>query len=242
MSTSFIEQLGNSPYPGRGVFLGLTPNKRHAVLAYFIMGRSENSRNRVFIEDGDTLRIVPFDNKKVKDASLILYDPVRVCGDFVIVANGDQTDTICEALKSGKSFEDALRTRSFEPDAPNYTPRISGLLSLRKEEGTDFFYKLSILKAQDKKGGKTQRSFFEYEGEAGAGSLITTYQKNGEPLPSFEGEPLKLRTFDDIEAFTNEIWSALNEENRVSLYVRYIDIATGDTQSRLCNKNQQTGE
>ncbi len=239
MKQSFFERLGNNSYPGRGVFIGLTPNGRQAVLAYFIMGRSENSRNRVFVEDGDTLRIFPFDKARVRDASLILYAPVRVCGDFVIVANGDQSDTIYVALQSGRSFEDALRTRSFEPDAPNDTPRISGLLSL---DGADFSYKLSILKKQEGKGKKTQRSFFEYEGEAGAGHLITTYQADGEPLPSFEGEPLKLCTRDDIDVFLNEVWSALDEKNRVSLYARYIDIATGETQSRLCNQNQQTGE
>ena len=226
------ETLRGNTYPGRGVLLGLTPGGDRAVIAYFIMGRSANSRNRVFEDRGDTLTILPFDLSKVEDASLIIYDPVTALGEYTIVGNGDQTRTVRDFLSRGEGFEDALRTRTFEPDVPNRTPRISGLLQRHKGA---FSYKLSILKSTD--GEACLRAFYEYEIKPGEGRLITTYEHDGDPLPSFSGEPLEIRTNNDIDAFTNEVWDALDEDNRVSLYVRYIDAKSGAFESRLINKN-----
>lgn len=234
MTYDIGEYLKGNAYPGRGVLLGLTPGGEHAVLAYFIMGRSANSRNRVFAEHGDGLRILPFDASKVEDPSLIIYDPVRVKGDITIVGNGDHTDTVFDFISRGESFEDALRTRCFEPDAPNWTPRISGLLQRRNGE---FFYKMSMLKSAEGKGISCLRAFYEYEAKPGRANLITTYMCDGSPLPSYEGEPAAINTRNDIGEFTDELWSALNADNRISLYVRYIDRKSGAFESRLINKN-----
>ncbi len=235
---SFSERLGGNPYPGRGLFIGMTPNGQNAVLAYFIMGRSDNSRNRIFVEKGDTVTILPFDESKVEDASLIIYEPVRSCGGDIVVGNGDQTATICDCLAAGKSMEEALRSRTYEPDAPHYTPRISGLLHFENE---GFSYKLSILKCADEAGGPCMRAFYEYAPQAGMGHFLSTYASNGTPLPSYAGEPAALTTENDIDAQLTAIWNALNEENRISLYLRFVDLKTGEAQSRLRNKNEHTG-
>lgn len=230
-----FEYLKNNTYPGRGVMIGQTPNGKNAVLAYFIMGRSENSRNRVFVASQGGIKTEAYDPSKLSDPSLIIYAPVRVIGDSTIVTNGDQTDTIYDFMKEGKTFKEALRTREFEPDAPNYTPRISGLYT--KKEGS-FSYELSILKS-----GITpdvcERQFFEYEKPiAGKAHIIHTYKKDGNPIVSFQGEPAIIDTNDDINSFTDELWNSLNEENRVSLFVRYIDLETGKEETKIINKNK----
>ena len=224
--------LRGNDYPGRGVLLGKSPDGK-AVLAYFLMGRSENSRNRVFCAQGDDVMIFPFDEGKVKDPSLIIYAPVRTEGLQTIVTNGDQTDTILHHLRQGGSFQTALNTRSFEPDAPNLTPRISGLLHLG--EG-DFTYELSILKSADAAGSACNRYYYRYAGLSGLGHLIHTYEENGNPLPTFQGEPRRMDIPADIDAFTDALWTGLNAENRISLYVRYTDPLTGRYESRLVNK------
>ena len=231
------EALSGNRYPGRGIVLGMSGDGRSARVAYFIMGRSENSRNRVFVKtDASTLMTQAHDPSKMKDPSLIIYAPVRVLGSTMIVTNGDQTDTIRDALLSGGTFEGALRTRTFEPDAPNYTPRISGLV--RVENGTARFA-LSILKSSSGHPDATLRTFFEYDGfSGGEGAMIHTYRCDGNPLPSFEGEPEKVTIKGDIDTFTNEVWESLNEDNKVSLFVRYIDIATGEADTRIVNKNK----
>ena len=224
--------LRGNDYPGRGVLLGKSPDGK-AVLAYFIMGRSENSRNRVFCAQGDDVMIFPFDEGKVKDPSLIIYAPVRTEGLQTIVTNGDQTDTILHHLRQGGSFQTALNTRSFEPDAPNLTPRISGLLHLG--EG-DFTYELSILKSADAAGSACNRYYYRYAALPGLGHLIHTYEENGNPLPTFQGEPRRVDIPADLDAFTDALWTGLNAENRISLYVRYTDPLTGRYESRLVNK------
>lgn len=232
---NLTEYLGGNEYPGRGVLLGRSENGNSAVAAYFIMGRSENSRNRVFEEDGQGLKTKAFDISKMSDPSLIIYSPVRVMENRTIVTNGDQTDTICEFLKSGKSFEEALRTRTFEPDAPNFTPRISGLLELK--EGMRFT--LSILKSGDGSPETALRQFFEYDSPAaGEGRLIHTYSGNGDPLPSFEGEPVRVSLEGSIDDFTHELWNALNENNKISLFVRFINLKTGLMETRILNQNR----
>lgn len=227
------EILRENEYPGRGIIIGKSADGTKAVFAYFIMGRSENSRNRVFVENGDGLVIHPFDASKVEDPSLIIYSPVRVCGKKVIVTNGDQTDTIYDNLVKGNTFENALDTRCFEPDEPNYTPRISGILDFENE----FSYKLSILKSADTSGSGCNRFTFSYNPVAGVGHFIHTYAGNGNPIPGFSGEPEVIAVGNDLDKYTKFIWDNLNAENRVSLYVRLIDIESGTFESRMINKN-----
>lgn len=228
------EELGSTVYPGRGILLGRSADGKKAVIGYFIMGRSVNSRNRVFVTDGDGLKTKAFDESKMVDPSLIIYNPVLVLGDTQIVTNGDQTDTIYTFLKEGRTFEEALRTRTFEPDSPNYTPRISGIIDSKTGA-----YKLSVLKSDCGDESSVQRFFYEYaQPKAGEGHFIHTYMGDGEPLPSFEGEPQLVSIPNDIETFTNTVWESLNEENKVSLFTRFIDLETGETESRICNKNE----
>ena len=231
------QELSSNAYPGRGIVIGKSDCGKYAVTAYFIMGRSENSRNRVFIEDGKGIRTEAFDPSLMSDPSLIIYAPVRVLGDTTIVTNGDQTDTIYEGLTAGKTFEQALRGREFEPDAPNYTPRISGILEVR---GGKYSYAMSILKSDEGDPSNCLRYTFTYENpKAGEARFIHTYAGDGNPLPSFEGEPTLLELPQaDIDALTQLIWNSLNEDNKVSLFVRTIDIATGLTETRIVNKNQ----
>lgn len=228
------ELLRSNPYPGRGIVLGRSADDTKAVIAYFIMGRSENSRNRVFVETPDGIRTQAFDPSKMTDPSLIIYNPVRVFGASTIVTNGDQTDTIREGLAAGKTFSQALHTRTFEPDEPNYTPRISGLV---KKEGD---YVLSILKSADGDPASCRRYFFTYEKPlAGQGHFIHTYMGDGNPLPSFEGEPEQITiTSETPQEFAQLIWSNLNEDNKVSLFVRYIDLMTGNWETVILNKHQ----
>lgn len=229
------ELIKDNSYVGRGIVVGKSEDGKKAVFAYFIMGRSENSRNRVFKEEGDDVTIYPFDASKVEDPSLIIYSPVRKSGNSVIVTNGDQTDTIYDYLKVGKSFEEALETRCFEPDAPNFTPRISAIL--RFEEG-DFSYKLSILKSADEDGTACNRYTFCYEPLNGLGHFIHTYNCDGNPIPTFTGEPERVKIPNDIAAFANNLWNNLNEANKISLYVRYTDLSTGKYEKVLFNKNK----
>lgn len=228
-------ELQNNAYPGRGIIIGKSADGKYAVTAYFIMGRSENSRNRVFVEDGEGIRTQAFDPSKMKDPSLIIYAPVRVLGNKTIVTNGDQTDTIYEGMDKQLTFEQSLRSREFEPDAPNYTPRISGIMHV---ENGAYNYAMSILKSNQGDPSSCNRYTFAYENpKAGEGRFIHTYMGDGNPLPSFEGEPELVGLAGDIDAFTNSIWNALNADNKVSLFVRYIDIATGKYETRICNKN-----
>lgn len=226
--------LNENTYPGRGIVIGKTPDGEKAVFAYFIMGRSENSRNRIFIENGDDVVIHPFDASKVEDPSLIIYSPIRKLGDKLIVTNGDQTDTVYDGLVAGKSFEEALRSRCFEPDAPNFTPRISGILDFAN---AGFAYKMSILKSGDEKGSVCNRYTFEYDPINGLGHFIHTYNCDGNPIPTFTGEPERVAMVNDIDEYTNILWSNLNEKNKISLYVRYIDIKSGNVENRMINKN-----
>ena len=225
--------LQNHAYPGRGILLGRSADNKKAVVAYFIMGRSANSRNRVFEVTEDGIRTRAFDESKMEDPSLIIYPPVRQVGDDLVVTNGDQTDTIRDFLLAGKTFAEGLRTRCFEPDPPNYTPRISGLLA------KDGSYKLSILKSADGNPDCNHRFFYEYDAPvAGTGHFIHTYQENLDPLPSFEGEPRKVACdLPDAAALSEMLWANLNEENKVSLYVSYIDLATGEAETIITNKN-----
>lgn len=231
-----IDELikGNS-YVGRGIIIGKTPDSKKAVSAYFIMGRSANSRNRIFVERDDAVFTEPFDSSKVEDPSLIIYAAVREYENKLIVTNGDQTDTIYDFVKEGKCFNSALQTREFEPDAPNFTPRISGMLTF---ENNDFTYKMSILKSADEKGSACNRYFFSYKPLAGLGHFIHTYVCDGNPLPTFQGEPERIATSNDIEEFTNTLWDALDVDNKISLYVRYTDLESGDTESMLINRNK----
>ena len=217
-------------YPGRGIVLGKTADGKQSVTAYFIMGRSENSRNRVFLQEPDGIRTEAHDPAKLKDPSLIIYHPVRQLGDDLIVTNGDQTDTIRDFMAEGKSFEEALRTRQFEPDGPNWTPRISGLL---KKDGS---YLMSILKSADPEGSACARYTFEYPGIAGVGHYLPTYLNDGDPIPTFQGEPERVAIDGDIDAFTQKIWENLNEANKISLYVRFTDLETGAYQETIVNK------
>ncbi len=229
--------LSENAYPGRGIVIGKSEDGKSAVAAYFIMGRSENSRNRIFAEDKTGIRTQAFDPAKLSDPSLIIYAPVRVLGNKTIVTNGDQTDTIYSLMDRQQTFEQALRTREFEPDAPNYTPRISGILHM---EDASFNYAMSILKSNNGDPGSCSRFTFAYEHpKSGEGHFIHTYMGDGNPLPSFEGEPKWIRMEGGIDAFTDSIWNALNEENKVSLFVRYIDLATGAFESRIKNKNER---
>ena len=229
------ELQGNS-YPGRGIIIGRSADGTKAVTAYFIMGRSENSRNRVFVEDGEGIRTQAYDPSKLTDPSLIIYAPVRVLGNKTIVTNGDQTDTIYEGMDKQMTFEQSLRCREFEPDAPNYTPRISGIMHI---ENGNYSYAMSILKCNNGSPEGCNRYTFAYENPAaGEGHFIHTYQCDGNPLPSFEGEPKLIEIPDDMGAFTDMLWNSLNAENKVSLFVRYIDIATGTYETKIVNKNQ----
>ena len=233
-ATCIFENLKSNSYPGRGVMIGKSACGRYAVTAYFIMGRSVNSRNRVFVEDGEGLRTEAYDPALLYDPSLVIYSPVRVLGGYTIVTNGDQTDTVYDYLRDGKSFEDALRTRTFEPDPPIYTPRVSGLIAI--SDG-DLTYKLSILKSTDGDPASAQRFFFDYESKAGLGHFIHTYKCNGDPIPSFEGEPTPVKLSGDIDELTKKLWESLDEDNKVSLFVRYIDLESGKTETRIVNKN-----
>lgn len=233
---SLQQELECNAYPGRGIVIGRSKNGKYAVTAYFIMGRSENSRNRIFVEEGEGIRTQAFDPSKLSDPSLIIYAPVRVLRNCTIVTNGDQTDTIYELMDQGMTLEQALRTREFEPDAPNYTPRISGILNI---ENGHFDYAMSILKSNHGNPECCNRYTFTYDyARAGEGRFIHTYQGDGNPLPSFVGEPKLVEIEDDIDGFTNMIWNSLNEENKVSLFVRYIDIITNTYETRIINKNQ----
>lgn len=232
---SIEQELKSNAYPGRGIILGKSPDGKKAVAAYFIMGRSENSRNRVFVEEGEGIRTQAYDPSKLTDPSLIIYAPVRVLGNKTIVTNGDQTDTIYEGMDKQLTFEQSLRQREFEPDAPNYTPRISGIMHV---ENGKYNYAMSILKSSDGDPSGCNRYTFAYENpKAGEGHFIHTYMHDGDPLPSFEGEPKQIAVPDDIEEFTKLLWNSLNEENKVSLFVRYIDIETGAHETTITNKN-----
>lgn len=233
---SLEQELKSNAYPGRGIVIGRTPDGTHAVAAYFIMGRSTNSRNRVFVEDGEGIRTQAFDPSKLTDPSLIIYAPVRVLGNKTIVTNGDQTDTIYEGMDHQMTFEQSLRSRKFEPDGPNYTPRISGILHL---ENGSYNYAMSILKSNDGDPDSCHRYTFAYENpKAGQGHFIHTYMHDGDPLPSFEGEPKRVEIDGTIDEFTGMVWNSLNQDNKVSLFVRFIDIATGTYETRIVNKNK----
>lgn len=228
----FTDMLSTNTYPGRGIMLGITPDGTKSVVAYFIMGRSVNSRNRVFIQEADGIRTEAHDPSLMKDPHLIIYHPVREAGCGLIVTNGDQTDTIWEYLARGESWEAALRTRMFEDDGPNWTPRISGLLA------GDGSYKMSILKAADPEGNACSRFFWEYPATAGLGHFLHTYVCDGNPvIPTFQGEPERVATENDIDTFTDSVWNALNEQNKISLFVRYTDLKTGCCEQRIINKN-----
>ena len=229
------QDLAGNSYPGRGIVIGQSADGKNAVIAYFIMGRSVNSRNRVFVEEGAGIRTQAHDPAKLSDPSLVIYAPVRVLREDTIVTNGDQTDTIYDFLKEGKTFEEALRTRTFEPDGPNYTPRISGIVE--RGEGS-FTYKLSILKSCGGDPDFAQRFFFEYAPKAGLGHFIHTYKQDGDPIPSYEGEPTPVSIEGDIDAFTASLWENLNEDNKVSLFTRFINLETGKAETRIVNKNQ----
>ena len=232
---NLAEELSATTYPGRGIVIGRTPDGKKAAIAYFIMGRSENSRNRVFVTEGEGIRTEAFDPAKLEDPSLIIYAPVRVRGTDTIVTNGDQTDTIFENMDQGDTFEESLRNREFEPDAPNYTPRISGVLHI---EG-DYTYEMSILKSNNGDPDQCLRFTFGYDNPlAGEGHFIHTYKCDGNPIPSFEGEPTLVSVEGDIDEFTKNVWESLNEDNKVSLYTRFIDLATGEFEDRIVNKNQ----
>ena len=233
---SLQQELMENSYPGRGIVLGKSGNGKYAVSAYFIMGRSVISRNRIFVQDGEGIRTQAFDPSKLTDPSLIIYAPVRVLGNKTIVTNGDQTDTIYEGMDKQLTFEQSLRSREFEPDGPNYTPRISGVMHI--ENGT-FNYAMSILKSNNGNPESCNRYTFAYENPAaGEGHFIHTYKCDGNPLPSFEGEPKLIAIPDDMDAFADSLWNSLNADNKVSLFVRYIDIATGTYETKIINKNQ----
>lgn len=232
---SIAQVLSGNTYPGRGIILGKTPDGTKATAAYFIMGRSENSRNRIFVEDGDGIRTQAYDPSKMKDPSLIIYAPVRVLGNKTIVTNGDQTDTLYQLMDKQMTFEQALRTREFEPDAPNYTPRISGILHV---ENDTYNYALSILKSDNGNPAGCNRFTFAYNNPtAGEAHFIHTYKGDGNPLPSFEGEPVLVDVENEIDAYTKLLWNHLNEDNKVSLFVRYIDISSGKWETRIVNKH-----
>ena len=224
--------LSSNTYPGRGIVLGMTPDSKNSVAAYFIMGRSVNSRNRVFLEEPDGIRTEAFDPSKLADPSLIIYHPVRQVARSLIVTNGDQTDTIRDYLEQGLSLEQALRTREFEPDGPNWTPRISGLVL------PDGSYKMSILKSADAEGSACSRHFFEYPALPGVGHFLHTYVCDGNPIPTFQGEPERVKMDNDMDAFTKMLWESLNEDNKISLFVRYTNVQTGEVRQQILNKNR----
>ena len=229
------ELLKDNTYPGRGIVIGKTPDGTSAMTAYFIMGRSENSRNRIFVEKNGEVFTEPYDAAKVQDPSPIIYSAVRSFENHLVVTNGNQTDTIVEGLQAGKSFSEALAGREFEPDGPNFTPRISGMLTFGED---DFTYQMSILKSADAEGSACNRFTYSYEPKNGLGHFIHTYVCDGTPIPTFQGEPERIAVCDDIGEMTERIWNALNEQNKISLYVRYIDLKTGDTEDRMVNKHR----
>ena len=234
---SLEQELKENAYPGRGIVIGRSEDGKKAVSAYFIMGRSSNSRNRIFAVEGEGIRTEAFDPSNLEDPSLIIYAPVRVLGNKTIVTNGDQTDTIYEGMDKQLTFEQSLRCREFEPDAPNYTPRISGIMHV---ESGNYNYAMSILKSSNGNPDSCQRYTFAYENPvAGEGHFIHTYMHDGNPLPSFEGEPKLVGIEGDIDTFTDKVWESLNEENKVSLFVRFINIETGTYETRIINKNQK---
>ena len=228
------ELIKDNEYVARVIVIGKTADGKKAATAYFIMGRSENSRNRIFKEEGEDITIYPFDESKVEDPSLIIYHPIRKTGNKLIVTNGDQTDTIYDFVTAGKSFKEALETRQFEPDAPNFTPRISGMITF---DANDFVYSMSILKSMDAEGSECARYTFDYKPLKGLGHFIHTYECNGNPIPTFQGEPERVEIPDDIDEFAENLWNNLNEDNKISLYVRYIDLNDGSVQSVMYNKN-----
>lgn len=231
-----IESLiKDNSYVGRGIIIGKSEDAKNAVIAYFIMGRSDNSRNRIFKENENEVTIYPFDASKVEDPSLIIYSPIREINNSIIVTNGDQTDTIYNFIKDGKTFEDALETRRFEPDAPNFTPRISGIVNMFDN---DFSYKMSILKSADENGTECNRYTFSYSALSGLGHFIHTYNHDGNPIPTFTGEPERVAIMNDIDEFTEKLWNNLDNDNKISLYVRYIDINNHSVQNRMINKNK----
>ncbi|MBQ9262580.1 MAG: IMP cyclohydrolase [Clostridia bacterium] len=232
---SISELLKNNTYPGRGIVIGKSEDGKKAVAAYFIMGRSLNSRNRIFTEKNGEVFTEPFDVSKVEDPSLIIYAALRQYENNLIVTNGNQTDTIYEGLEQGLSFNRALESREFEPDAPNFTPRISGMLTF---QNADFTYQMSILKSIDAEGSACARFGFAYPSKPGLGHFIHTYVQDGNPIPTFQGEPERVKIGSDIDEITREIWQALNGDNKISLYVRTVDLATGEVENRLVNKNQ----
>ena len=233
---SLYELLKAKKYPGRGIVIGKTDTGKKAVVAYFIMGRSENSRNRVFKEEKEGIKTAAYDESKLTDPSLIIYSPVKLIDNKLIVSNGDQTDTIYEGLKSGLSFEMSLRKRSFEPDAPNYTPRISGLMEF---DNKGFSYALSILKSNEGNPDSCQRFIFNYdEPLRGEGHFIHTYEESSEVLESFKGVPVRVSLEDDMEEFTKKLWDSLDSDNKVSLFVRYIDLESGKSETKIINKNE----
>ena len=228
-------ELKNNEYPGRGIVIGRSADGSKAVTAYFIMGRSSNSRNRVFVTEGEGIRTEAFDPSKLEDPSLIIYHPVRRLGSRLIVTNGDQTDTIRDGLAAGKTFSQSLVTRCFEPDGPNWTPRISGLVNFT-EGGFD--YSMSILKSADAEGSACNRFTYDYAALSGLGHFIHTYVTDGNPIPTFQGEPERVAMSDDIDAFTAELWDNLNADNKISLFVRYTDLATREFEQRILNKHE----
>ena len=237
-TTALTEELGRTSYPGRGIVIGRSEDGGTAVTAYFIMGRSENSRNRIFVTEGEGIRTEAFDPSKMSDPSLIIYAPVRVRGTDTIVTNGDQTDTVFDGMGKGQTFEESLRCREFEPDAPNYTPRISGVLHV--SDGA-FSYEMSILKSDEGEADGCNRYHFSYDHpRAGEGRFLHTYMGDGSPLPSFEGEPTRVTidTEGSVDAFTKKVWDALDEDNKVSLFVRFQNIADGTYETRIINKHQ----
>ena len=239
MSIYDVNDMGliikDNSYVGRGIVIGKTEDGKKAATAYFIMGRSENSRNRVFVEKGEEVIIYPFDESKVEDPSLIIYSPIKVHENKLIVTNGDQTDTIYDFIKDGKTFEEALDTREFEPDKPNFTPRISGMINFGDK---DFTYKMSILKSGDAEGTVCNRYTFSYNPIAGLGHFIHTYNHDGNPIPTFTGEPERVKIPNDIDEFLKNIWENLNEQNKISIYVRFVDLETGKIENRMINKNK----
>ncbi len=237
-TASIEEALSRTDYPGRGIIIGKSPDGSRAMTAYFIMGRSDNSKNRVFREEGEDVVIYPYDYSKVEDPSLIIYSPVRRFGGSLIVTNGDQTDTIYDHLVKGQDFRAALRTREFEPDRPNWTPRISGILNFREPDlKGDFTYEMSILKSVDSEGTGCARYFYEYPSVAGLGHFIHTYEGNGEPIPTFRGEPERVSMPDDLGSFAKAVWESLDEDKKISMYACVIDLETGVRTSELINKN-----
>ena len=231
---SIKDRISGNPYVGRGIVIGKSQDGEKAVFAYFIMGRSENSRNRVFVENGDEITIYPYDPSKVEDPTLIIYSPIKKVKNDIIVTNGDQTDTVEEFLNKGGDFRSALRTRAFEPDAPNFTPRISGILHF----DNGFTYEMSILKSANENGDACNRYFYEYESLDGIGHFIHTYVTDGNPLPTFMGEPERVSIPNDIDEFASDIWNNLDKNNKIALHVRYVDLKTSEVESVTYNVHE----